>query len=284
MRRLLAIALLAAVAYLALATPAAQAQGCGPQNPNCIVPFRPAGDNTNAAASTAWVQANVGAGSVTSVFTRTGAVVAVSGDYSFALISGSLAFGQMPSISANSVYGNIGGGATGLGVPSCSGGTNALIWTSGTGFGCNTISGSGSPGGSSGQVQWNSAGSFAGFTMSGDCTLVTSTGVITCTKVNGVTATQTIGNGTAALGTSAITSGACASAVTVSATGVATTDTVQASFNGDPTGVTGYLPATTGMLVIIPYPTTNNVNFKVCNNTAASITPGAITLNWRVVR
>ena len=37
-----------------------------------------------------------------------------------------------------------------------------------------------SPGGSSGQIQWNSSGNFAGFTMSGDCTVVTSTGVITC--------------------------------------------------------------------------------------------------------
>ena len=39
--------------------------------------------------------------------------------------------------------------------------------------------GGGSPGGTSGQVQYNSAGSFGGFTMSGDATLVTSTGVIT---------------------------------------------------------------------------------------------------------
>jgi hypothetical protein len=38
------------------------------------------------------------------------------------------------------------------------------------------------------------------------------------------------------------------------------------------------------MLTIFAYPTANNVNFKVCNNTAGSITPGAITLNWRVVR
>ena len=41
---------------------------------------------------------------------------------------------------------------------------------------------------------------------------------------------------------------------------------------------------TTGMLTIIPYPTSGNVNFKVCNNTGSSITPEAITLNWRVVR
>jgi hypothetical protein len=39
-----------------------------------------------------------------------------------------------------------------------------------------------------------------------------------------------------------------------------------------------------GMLAIIKYPTANNVNFKVCNNTSASITPGAVTLNWRVSR
>jgi len=93
-----------------------------------------------------------------------------------------------------------------------------------------------------------------------------------------------VASGTAALGTGAIASATCATAVTVAATGVATTDVVTASFNGDPTAVTGYIPLTTGMLVIIPYPTANNVNFKVCNNTSASITPGAITLNWRVVR
>ena len=39
--------------------------------------------------------------------------------------------------------------------------------------------GSGSPGGTSGQIQYDNAGSFGGFTMSGDATLVTSTGVIT---------------------------------------------------------------------------------------------------------
>jgi hypothetical protein len=59
---------------------------------------------------------------------------------------------------------------------------------------------------------------------------------------------------------------------------------VTASFNGDPTAVTGYIPATAGMLTIITYPTTNTFNAKVCNNTSSSITPGAITLNWRVVR
>lgn len=100
----------------------------------------------------------------------------------------------------------------------------------------------------------------------------------------GYTGTITIASGTSALGTSLIGSAVCASAVTTSATGVATTDTVQASFNSDPTGSTGYVPLTTGMLTIIPYPTSNNVNFKVCNNTSSSITPSPISLNWRVVR
>ena len=106
----------------------------------------------------------------------------------------------------------------------------------------------------------------------------------TCTINVGSGVTRTIASGTAALGTSAIASAACASVVTVSATGTATTDVLTGGFNSDPTGVTGYVAAVTGMLTILAYPTTNNVNFKVCNNTGASITPGAITLNWRVVR
>lgn len=51
---------------------------------------------------------------------------------------------------------------SGLPLPSCSGASNALIWTTGTGFGCNTISGGGSPGGSTGQVQYNNSGAFGG--------------------------------------------------------------------------------------------------------------------------
>lgn len=42
------------------------------------------------------------------------------------------------------------------------------------------------PGGSSAQIQWNNGGVLAGLTMSGDCTITTSSGVILCTKTNGV--------------------------------------------------------------------------------------------------
>jgi hypothetical protein len=108
---------------------------------------------------------------------------------------------------------------------------------------------------------------------------------------------QEIAYGTAALPTSAIGSGACSAACqsgsctggTFTVTGgtisnVATTDNIQADFNADPTSTTGYSPTSNGILTIIKYPTSGNVNFKVCNNTAASITPGSVTLNWRVVR
>lgn len=104
----------------------------------------------------------------------------------------------------------------------------------------------------------------------------------TLSSAGGVT--STIASGTSALGTGAISSAACATVVTTTATNTATTDVITWGFNGDPTGVTGYTPVTTGALTIFAYPSANNVNFKVCNLTTASITPGAITLNWRVVR
>ena len=97
--------------------------------------------------------------------------------------------------------------------------------------------------------------------------------------------TGTVASGTAAMGTSAISSGACATVVTVSATGVATTDAIRVGFNTDPTAITGYGASATGaVLTIYPYPTANNVNFKVCNSSSGSITPSALTLNWEVAR
>ena len=50
----------------------------------------------------------------------------------------------LPAQTANTVLGSLTAvSPSGLAVPSCSGASNALIWTSGTGFGCNTISSSG---------------------------------------------------------------------------------------------------------------------------------------------
>jgi hypothetical protein len=111
------------------------------------------------------------------------------------------------------------------------------------------------------------------------------TGVATAAAINVGTAgalTTTLATGTQALGTSEIAASACASVATTAATGVATTDVIDWGFNGDPTSTTGYTAG--AMLTIIAYPTANNVNFKVCNNTASAITPSAVTLNWRVRR
>lgn len=96
--------------------------------------------------------------------------------------------------------------------------------------------------------------------------------------------TTTIASGTATLGTTLIASGAKATLVTVSAPGTLTTDTIMADFNADPTSTTGYTPSANGMLTIVKYPTSGNVNFYVINNTGASITPGSVVLNFRVVR
>jgi hypothetical protein len=98
------------------------------------------------------------------------------------------------------------------------------------------------------------------------------------------TVTGTIASGAITLSTATINSATCTAAQTVSTSNVAVTDVVQASFNSDPTLDTGYIPSTAGMLAIIAYPTSGDVNFKVCNNSANAITPSAVTLNYRVVR
>jgi hypothetical protein len=102
-------------------------------------------------------------------------------------------------------------------------------------------------------------------------------------KWNTLPVAFTVASGTAAMPTSSIAAGACATVVTVSATGVATTDVISWTPNADISGVTGYTPA--GTLRIYPYPTANNANFKVCNGHATdAVTPGAVTLNFRVTR
>lgn len=70
-------------------------------------------------------------------------------------------------------------------IPDCHSTNQALTGTaSNQTFGCVTISGTGSPGGTSGQIQYNNAGAFGGFTMSGDATSNTTTGALTLSTVN----------------------------------------------------------------------------------------------------
>ena len=93
-----------------------------------------------------------------------------------------------------------------------------------------------------------------------------------------------VASGTLALATTAIASGTCAAVQTAAAPGTLTTDLVLAGFQGDPTATTGFLPSTNGMLSVIPFPTTNTVSVRVCNTTLSSITPGVVTITWKVVR
>lgn len=106
-------------------------------------------------------------------------------------------------------------------------------------------------------------------------------------KCNGATtasnSAQTIASGQTAMPTTALAANTCsAAATTATATGTLTTDAPIVAFASDPSGVTGY--GTSGGIVVNFWPTANTVNFKLCNPTSASITPGAINVNWRVAR
>lgn len=93
-----------------------------------------------------------------------------------------------------------------------------------------------------------------------------------------------IAYGSSALNTASIGSYAC-NTTTIAASGVLATDTVTWSTSGSITGVTGYVPSSSGGLSIYPaYATFGAVNFPVCNWTASSITPGAVTVIWSVLR
>jgi hypothetical protein len=99
---------------------------------------------------------------------------------------------------------------------------------------------------------------------------INASGTLTCT-------TAWVVSGTSTFTTTAVASGACQTTVTTAATGTATTDTIDWAYSSAPTA------ATDGRLIIQPYVTANNVNFMRCNPTAASITPTALTVNWRVI-
>lgn len=90
-----------------------------------------------------------------------------------------------------------------------------------------------------------------------------------------------IASGSMSLPTVAIPANSCsATATTSTATGALPTDAVAWSFNGDVTGITGYGGGVA--LKFRVWTTANIVNVKLCNETAASITPGAASINWSI--
>lgn len=135
-----------------------------------------------------------------------------------------------------------------------------------------------------GQSTVDVVGSYDGAATSGDsATAFFSSGTIEAARLPATTV-YTIASGANALNTALIASTACATVVSPTATGTISTDVVTWTPNADISAVTGYAPVTTGALIIYAYPGTDVVNFKVCNPTSAGITPGAVTLNWRVER
>jgi hypothetical protein len=97
--------------------------------------------------------------------------------------------------------------------------------------------------------------------------------------------------GDIASGSTQITNGAtligansCTSAISETAPEVAATDSIDVTFNQDATLILGYGPGATEGIAIYAWPDTDQVNFKACNLTSSGITPGALTVNWRVTR
>jgi hypothetical protein len=157
----------------------------------------------------------------------------------FALNNNSTPLNKLANGTANTVIGATSAAAhTDLSVPSCSAASNALQWVSGTGFQCATISGgSATPGGSSGQIQWNNAGAFAGFTASGDATVNTGTGAVTVTKINGTTPGGTCGANTYTSSVSSSAVPTCTQPVSTNLSD-AVTDTAWTPADGSGAGLT----------------------------------------------
>lgn len=88
---------------------------------------------------------------------------------------------------------------------------------------------------------------------------------------------QRIASGTVTLSATAIASGACSATVTVSAPGLLTTDRIETTFANTPA-------TADGLLNLVNWLSSGNVNFEQCNPTAGSLTPGGLNLNWAVVR
>jgi hypothetical protein len=100
-----------------------------------------------------------------------------------------------------------------------------------------------------------------------------------CDAANGACGSGGISNATTTVGTSAVAANSCNGAVTVTMTGLASTAALNFTPNADVSGITGWGPGTPG-LYIITWPTTNTANYKVCNSSGSSITPGSsVTFN-----
>jgi hypothetical protein len=115
-----------------------------------------------------------------------------------------------------------------------------------------------------------------------------SAGVI---SVEGLSIPRIVASGSTEVNFAEIASTAC-EVIQISATNTADTDviiwnpkTAIMGASGDtPAGTTGFVPATTGGLSLIVYPSSGYVNVKACNWSTGALNAGAFYVNWKVLR
>jgi hypothetical protein len=130
---------------------------------------------------------------------------------------------------------------------------------------------------------WTSAAAGGVTSVTGTAPIASSGG--TTPAISCPTCTVTIASGTLVVPVTALAANTCdASATTATATGAATTDAPSYAYASDPTGVTGYGAGTSGGISFRIWTTTNTFNLKRCNESSSSITPGAMSVNWREIR
>jgi streptogramin lyase len=87
-----------------------------------------------------------------------------------------------------------------------------------------------------------------------------------------------VANTTFTTSTSSVAANTCNSTVQVAMTGVTTAMTFTISASADTASAAGW--GSTGGLILDPWPTSGYLNYKICNQTPATIsTPGAVTFN-----
>lgn len=96
---------------------------------------------------------------------------------------------------------------------------------------------------------------------------------------NALASTSSVADTTFTTGTSSLSGNTCSSASAVTMTGLTSSMAFAITPNADVSGITGW--GASGGLILDAWPTSNTLNYKVCNQTALSITPGG-SVTWNV--